>query len=224
MGSSAKRSVGPQARAMAIMMRWRMPPDSSCGYWPSRFSGSGMPTSSSRRSEVAVASERLMSRWMRSGSAICLPTFMTGLSEVMGSWKIIAISAPQMFRRCRRLMVVSSIPSKRTEPSRITLRRGSSPMIERERMVLPEPDSPTMPSERPRANVKLTPSTARTTPSAVSNDVRRFSTSSRGPALSRRDAWRLLRTRVLIDSALGRSGHSLAPLAHRPLIRWPRGC
>jgi hypothetical protein len=61
-------------------------------------------------------------------------------------------------------------------------------MIERERMVLPEPDSPTMPSERPRANVKLTPSTARTTPSAVWNDVRRFSTSSRGPALSRRDA------------------------------------
>ena len=69
---------------------------------------------------------------------------------------------------------MSSMPSKRTEPSRIDVASGSRPMIERERMVLPEPDSPTMPSERPRASVKLTPSTARTTPSAVSNDVRRF--------------------------------------------------
>ena len=110
---------------------------------------------------------------------------------------------------------MSSMPSKRTEPSRMTLRRGSRPMIERERMVLPEPDSPTMPSERPRASVKLTPSTARTTPSAVSNDVRRLSTSSRGPALSRRDAWRLLRTRCSSTSAPGRSGHfAAAPLAH----------
>ena len=127
-----------------------------------------MPTSSSSRSAVALASARLMSRWIRRGSAICLPTFITGLSEVIGSWKIIAISAPQMSRRCVRLMVVSSCPSKRTDPSRITLRRGRRPMIERDRMVLPEPDSPTMPSERPWASEKLTPSTALTTPRAVS--------------------------------------------------------
>ena len=31
-GSSAKSSFGPQASAMAIVTRWRMPPDSSCGY------------------------------------------------------------------------------------------------------------------------------------------------------------------------------------------------
>ena len=42
-GSSAKSSFGPQASAMAIMTRWRMPPDSSCGYWLMRRSGSGMP-------------------------------------------------------------------------------------------------------------------------------------------------------------------------------------
>ena len=105
---------------------------------------------------------------MRRGSAICFPTFITGFSDVIGSWKIIAISAPQMSRRARRLMVVSSWPSKRTVPSRMVLRLGSSPMIERERMVLPDPDSPTMPSDRPRASEKLTPSTAFTTPSAVS--------------------------------------------------------
>ena len=31
-GSSANSSFGPQARAIAIVTRWRMPPDSSCGY------------------------------------------------------------------------------------------------------------------------------------------------------------------------------------------------
>ena len=33
-GSSAIRSCGPQASAMAMPTRWRMPPDSWCGYWP----------------------------------------------------------------------------------------------------------------------------------------------------------------------------------------------
>ncbi len=41
-------------------------------------------------------------------------------------------------------------------------------MIERDRMVLPEPDSPTMPSDLPRARENVTPSTAFTMPSAVS--------------------------------------------------------
>ena len=52
---------------------------------------------------------------------------------------------------------------------RIVLRLGSRPMIERDRIVLPEPLSPTMPSVLPRSSVKLTPSTARTTPRGVWN-------------------------------------------------------
>ena len=52
-GSSANSRVGPQASAMAIITRWRMPPDSSWGYWPSRRSGSGMRTSRSSRSAVS---------------------------------------------------------------------------------------------------------------------------------------------------------------------------
>ena len=55
-GSSANSSVGPHAMAMAIITRWRMPPDISCGYWCSRRSGSGMRTSCSSRSAVARAS------------------------------------------------------------------------------------------------------------------------------------------------------------------------
>ena len=44
-GSSAISMSGSQARAMAIITRWRMPPDSSWGYCFSRFSGSFTPTS-----------------------------------------------------------------------------------------------------------------------------------------------------------------------------------
>ena len=32
-GSSAISSLGRPASAIAIITRWRMPPESSCGYW-----------------------------------------------------------------------------------------------------------------------------------------------------------------------------------------------
>ena len=44
-GSSAIRMSGSQASAMAIITRWRMPPESSKGYCFRRFCGSLMPTS-----------------------------------------------------------------------------------------------------------------------------------------------------------------------------------
>ena len=43
-GSSAISSVGSQASAIAIITRWRMPPESLCGYSSMRFSGEGMCT------------------------------------------------------------------------------------------------------------------------------------------------------------------------------------
>ena len=43
-GSSAMSSSGSQARAIAIITRWAMPPDISWGKFLSRRSGSGMPT------------------------------------------------------------------------------------------------------------------------------------------------------------------------------------
>ena len=102
-GSSASSSVGPQARAMAIMTRWRMPPDSSCGYWLRRRAGSGMRTSCEQRLGGRPARPLATCRGAaRSGSAIWRPIFITGLSDVIGSWKIIAISLPQSSRICRR--------------------------------------------------------------------------------------------------------------------------
>ena len=44
-GSSAITSLGLHARPIAIITRWRMPPENWCGYWSSRPSASVMPTS-----------------------------------------------------------------------------------------------------------------------------------------------------------------------------------
>ena len=43
-GSSAISSFGSHASAMAIMTRWRRPPESSWGNWSSRSSGWGIST------------------------------------------------------------------------------------------------------------------------------------------------------------------------------------
>ena len=43
-GSSAIRMLGLHASAIPITARWRMPPDSWCGYLPRTSSGRGRPT------------------------------------------------------------------------------------------------------------------------------------------------------------------------------------
>ena len=57
-GSSAIRSLGRQLSAQAIITRWRMPPDSSWGYWSMRFSAPGMPTSRSSSTAFSLALRR----------------------------------------------------------------------------------------------------------------------------------------------------------------------
>ena len=59
-GSSAINSFGSQARAMAIITRWRRPPDNWCGYCWSRSSGRGMPTR--RSTSTARSSASLLGR------------------------------------------------------------------------------------------------------------------------------------------------------------------
>ena len=84
---------------------------------------------------------------------------MRGLRELYGSWKITWIRR-RTVRSAAGPRVVSSWPSKRTDP----LVGRSSWRTQRPVVVLPQPDSPTRPSVSPRRIVKLTPSTARTTP------------------------------------------------------------
>ncbi len=75
---------------------------------------------------------------------IWLPTFITGLRAVIGSWKTIAISVPHSSRYPSELNSEMSRPSNVTRPERSAV-EGSRPMIERDSTDLPDPDSPTIP-------------------------------------------------------------------------------
>ena len=173
-GSSAMRTSGLQLMAMAIMARCRMPPENSNGYWLTRLSASGMPTRASRSAAICQASLLPLSWCSMIASAICLPTFMTGLRLVMGSWKIMAMSLPRTWRISASLMVRRSLSPSISDPS-TTLPGGSGMrrMSDMAATVLPEPDSPTMPMVSPRSSVKLTPFTAFTTPACVKKCVER---------------------------------------------------
>ena len=101
-GSSAISTLGWQASAIAIMARWRMPPDSWYGYSCTRRAGSEICTRSSSRSACASASRRDRPWCSVSDSAIWRPMVNTGLSEVIGSWKIIDSWLPRMARMASR--------------------------------------------------------------------------------------------------------------------------
>ena len=93
---------------------------------------------------------------------------ITGLSEVIGSWKIIETSLPRTRRIAASSSARSSVPSRRTEPP--TMRPGGSAtrrMSESAVTLLPQPDSPTMARVSPRPRVNETRSTAFTVPARV---------------------------------------------------------
>src|SRR5690242_7825475 len=159
-----------------------------------------------------------MSRCWRSISVSWLPIFMTGLSDVIGSWKTIASCAPQRPRSSSSVAVTRSWPSNMAEPDRSTFFFGSRPMMLRDSTVLPEPDSPTTPSVRPRSSEKLTPSTARASPRGVLNAVLRSTTSRSGPssgAGSKRSSPMLLRRRRALTGSSG-SQRTLPDVELRP--------
>src|SRR5690349_14307244 len=95
----------------------------------------------------------------------------SGFSDAIGSCRIIAIARPRMRRSARALLPVSSSPSKAMLPPAMRAFGGSSPMMERQVVVLPQPDSPISPSVSPAFSVKLMPSTAFTT-RVPPNDVK----------------------------------------------------
>ena len=152
---------------MAIMARWRMPPENSCGYWRARCFGCGMPTSWRRLTASSVASFFDISRWTMKTSEIWLPTRCTGLSAVRGSWKIMLIFAPRMLRISSSGSFRRSWPRKNTSPLMRASFLVTSPITVRKLTLLPEPDSPTTPRVSPGETVNETPSTALTRPSSV---------------------------------------------------------
>ena len=123
-----------------------------------------MRTDASNDSASSPAYSFVTSRCSRIDSLSWLPIFMTGFSEVIGSWNTIAICAPQNLRISASERPTISLPSNRTEPRRVVPRLGRRFMIERDSTVFPEPDSPTIPNVFPRSSVNDTPSTDRTAP------------------------------------------------------------
>src|ERR671936_2169061 len=87
------------------------------------------------------------------------------------------MSLPRTSRSRRGLIVSRSWPLNIAEPLDIVFRFAFSPMIVRQVTLLPEPDSPTIPSVSPFAIEKVTPSTALTIPSSVRKCVLRSRTS-----------------------------------------------
>ena len=102
------------------------------------------------------------------------------MSEVIGSWKIIAIASPRMLAHLGLAQLQQILILENYSPPTIRADSGSSRMIESTLAVLPDPDSPTIPNSFPGSTEKLTPSTARTSPASVKNEVRSDLTSSRG--------------------------------------------
>ena len=146
---------------MAIITRWRMPPENWCGNAESRFSGLGMPTMPSSSIARLRASELVTFSCAWIVSTICSSTVSTGFRLDIGSWKIIAISRPRMSRISDSESGMRSSWSSDTEPPSIRpAGLGSSRMIARLVTLLPQPDSPTRPSVSPGSSANETPFTA----------------------------------------------------------------
>jgi hypothetical protein len=124
-------------------------------------------------------------RWSFSGSASWWPIVSTGLSEVIGSWKIIAIWLPRTSISSAGDSASRSIgrsaPRKSASPP--TIRPGSAirRISESAVTLLPQPDSPTIPSTSPWSSENDTPSTARTVSSSIRKWVLRSVTSNNLP-------------------------------------------
>src|SRR6185295_10842302 len=104
----------------------------------------------------------------RSTSAICSPTVYTGLSDVIGSWKTIAISLARIFRISSGGSGTRSRPCHSTRPATI-LPGGIGTSLSTVIAVtdLPQPDSPTTHTVSRRSTLRSTPSTACNQPSSV---------------------------------------------------------
>ena len=180
-GSSAIRTSGLSASAMAIITRWRMPPESSCGYWVRRRSASGMRTASSASTARRRPSSRPTGSCARIASINCRPMVSTGLSEVIGSWKIIAIRLPRMRRMRPSPSAARSRSPSRTEPCEIFAAGfGRRPMIASDVIDLPEPDSPASASVSPRLSVNDRSETTGRGPSSPPTTTVRCSTARTG--------------------------------------------
>src|SRR5581483_9168061 len=148
------------------------------------------------------------------GSATCMPTVSAGLSDDIGSWKIMAILLPRMSRMPASSSLKRSRPSKITSP--FSIRPGGEGirrMIERAVTLLPEPDSPTSATVSPASMSKDTSSTAVSRPRSVLKRVVRLRTCRSGWAMCGPANTRLRRNWNRVGRAVSppRKGRGTAP-------------
>src|SRR5580698_3523346 len=103
----------------------------------------------------------------------------TGSNAVAGSWKIIATRLPRRSASALPVIDRTSSPSSLMLPDHLVRCAGCSFRIERRVTLLPDPDSPRMPSVSPRFTSKLTPFTAWIVRSGVTKVTLRSLTESR---------------------------------------------
>lgn len=115
-GSSQTSSRGEPMRAPAIITRWSMPPESSCGCCRRCSSGRGIRTAPSRSTARARASAAGRPSPSRSASVRWSPIVRIGLMPARGSWKTIAALRRRSSRSARVEAPSTSCPSRRTEP------------------------------------------------------------------------------------------------------------
>src|SRR5499425_824582 len=182
-GSSSTMTLGDSESARAIAMRWRWPPENSCG--KSSAARSGRPTRSSNRSRRLRTSADASDSLVTSGSTMIEPTRMRGLSDAYGSWNT-ACTERRYARSLPPSSAWRSCPSKRMTPP---VGRSSISTILAV-VVLPQPDSPTTPRVLPGSIEKEMSSTARTTATSRESRPRftgkcftRFLASRTGPAM-----------------------------------------
>jgi hypothetical protein len=99
-------------------------------------------------------------KWVLSTSWIWKPIVNTGFRLVIGSWKIIAISRPRTPRSSSSESFRRSRPSNIAVPEVTRPARARMPRIASDVTLLPQPDSPTMPSVSPGAMSNEMPFTA----------------------------------------------------------------
>ena len=140
--------------AAAIMTRWRIPPESSCGYCSYTCCGLCSSTFSSISIARFFRSSFESSVCRRRASSTCQPIFFTGFKEVIGSWNIIPISFPWNLRSVLRSQSRRFTPSNRISPLFFMSFLLRSPAIASALIDFPEPDSPTSPTISPSCKVR----------------------------------------------------------------------
>ena len=184
-GSSAISTLGRQASAMAIMTRWRMPARHLVGKLADApFGGGNM----NRLQHFDGAVERVPAVKPLMQAHGLGDLVADGIDRIKGGHRlledhgdVLAADLPHPFLAGLQQV----LPLSRTAPAPIRPGgTGTRRMIDSAVMLLPHPDSPTMPRVRPGWRDSATPSSTLAVPWRVRNSTSRSSTSSSGAAAS----------------------------------------